>query len=101
MSPGPIPAAYLALVRICKRLRTPGINTKESIMSAYVAWWAVVPARQGGNRFRAPYKVYKYGLCRARIFKLLRRPRIDSKEPITPAYVAWLAGTTNLFLLSS
>ncbi len=38
---------------------------------------------------------------RARIFKLLRRPRIDSKEPIPPAYIAWRAGTTTLFLLGS
>jgi hypothetical protein len=38
---------------------------------------------------------------RARILKLLRSPRIDSKEPIPPACVAWRAGTTTLFLLSS
>ncbi len=37
----------------------------------------------------------------ARIVKLLRSPRIDSKESILPAYVAWRAGTTTLFLLSS
>jgi hypothetical protein len=30
----------------------------------------------------------------ARIFKLLRSPRIDSKEPIPPGCVAWRAGTT-------
>jgi hypothetical protein len=35
------------------------------------------------------------------IFKLLRSPRIDSKEWIPPAYVAWRAGTTTLFLLGS
>ncbi len=34
-------------------------------------------------------------------FKLLRRPRIDSKESIPPAYVAWRAGTATLFLLGS
>jgi hypothetical protein len=38
---------------------------------------------------------------RARIFKLLRSPRIDSKEPIPPGCVAWRAGTTTLFLLGS
>ncbi len=38
---------------------------------------------------------------RARIFKLLRSPRIDSKETIPPAYVAWRAVTTTLFLLGS
>ncbi len=36
-------------------------------------------------------------LHRARIFKLLMSPRIDSKESIPPAYVAWRAGTTTLF----
>jgi hypothetical protein len=40
-----------------KRLRSPGIDSKESTLPAYVAWWAstsdrvVVPARQAGNRF--------------------------------------------------
>jgi hypothetical protein len=34
-------------------------------------------------------------------FLLLRSPRIDSKESILPACVAWRAGTTTLFLLSS
>ena len=37
---------------------------------------------------------------RARILKLLMSPRIDSKESISPAYVAWQAGTTTLFLLA-
>ncbi len=38
---------------------------------------------------------------RARIFKHLMSPRIDSKESIPAAYVAWAAGTTTLFLLGS
>jgi hypothetical protein len=38
---------------------------------------------------------------RARICKRLRSPGIDSKESIPPAYVAWRAGTTTLFLLGS
>ncbi len=38
---------------------------------------------------------------RARIFKLSMSPGNDSKEPIPPAYVAWRAGTTTLFLLGS
>jgi hypothetical protein len=38
---------------------------------------------------------------RARIFKLVRRPEVDSKESIPPAYVAWRASTTTLFLLGS
>ncbi len=43
--------------RICKRLRSPGIDSKESIPPAYVARRAdtsnrvVVPARQAVNRF--------------------------------------------------
>ncbi len=43
--------------RICKRLRSPGIDFKESIPPAYETWRAstsnevVVPAPQAGNRF--------------------------------------------------
>jgi hypothetical protein len=33
--------------------------------------------------------------CRARIFKLLWSPGIDSKEPIPPACVAWRARCHN------
>ncbi len=40
-------------------------------------------------------------IYRARIFKRLWSPGIDSKEWIPPAYVAWRAGTITLFLLSS
>ncbi len=36
---------------------------------------------------------------RARILKLLRSLRIDSKEPIPLGFVAWRAGTSTLFLL--
>jgi hypothetical protein len=51
--------------RICKRLRSPGIGSKESILQAYVAWWAgaphrvVVPARKAGNRFMGSLKRFK------------------------------------------
>jgi hypothetical protein len=38
---------------------------------------------------------------RARIFKRLWGPGIDSKELILPAIVAWRAGTVTLFLLGS
>ncbi len=38
---------------------------------------------------------------RARIVKLFSILGIDSKESIPPAYVAWQAGTTTLFLLGS
>jgi hypothetical protein len=34
-------------------------------------------------------------------FLTFKSPRIDSKESILPAYVAWRAGTTTLFLLGS
>jgi hypothetical protein len=49
-------------VRICKRLRSPGIDSSESIPPAYVACRAgttnrvVVPARQAGNRFLGSLK---------------------------------------------
>jgi hypothetical protein len=48
--------------RICKRLRSLGIDSKESIPPGYVAWGAgtsirvVVPARQAGNRFLGSLK---------------------------------------------
>ncbi len=34
----------------------------------------------------------------ARIFKLLRSPGTDSKKSIPPAYAAWRAGTTTLYI---
>ncbi len=40
-------------------------------------------------------------VVRVWIFKLLRRPEIDSTESIPPAYVAWRAGTITLALLGS
>ncbi len=51
----------------------------------------------------AQYTHYTYCThTRDGIFKLLRSPgKIDSKESILPACVAWRAGTTNLFLLGS
>jgi hypothetical protein len=45
--------------------------------------------------------IYYKDATRTRIFKLLRSPRIDSKESIPPAYVAWWAGTTTLSLLGA
>ncbi len=38
---------------------------------------------------------------RARIFKRLWSPGIDSKVSIPPAYVAWRAGTITLFLIGA
>ncbi len=55
--------------------RSPGIDSKESIPSAYAAW--------------------------AGIFKRVWGPGIDSKEWIPPAFVAWRAGTITLFLPGS
>ncbi len=55
--------------RICKLLRSPGIDSKKSIPLAYVAWR---PVRQIGLSYWrarlgidswATWKVYKYGLC--------------------------------------
>ncbi len=37
----------------------------------------------------------------SRALKLLMIPRIDARESIPPAYVAWRAGTTTLLLLGS
>ncbi len=48
--------------RICKRLWSPGIDSREAILPAYVAWRAsttnrvFVPARQAGNRFLGTLK---------------------------------------------
>jgi hypothetical protein len=51
--------------RICKRFRSPEIDSEESITPAFVAWQAgttyrvVVPAWR--NRFLGSLKVYKFG----------------------------------------
>jgi hypothetical protein len=52
-------------------------------------------------RFLLLSSMCAWQMHRGGIFKLLRRPGIDSKESIPPAYVAWRAGTTTLFLLGS
>jgi hypothetical protein len=50
------------IARICKCLRSPRIDSKESIAPAFVAWRAgtsnrvVVPTRQAGNRFLGSLK---------------------------------------------
>ncbi len=54
------------------------------------------PGGHGGVHLHHPHR--KRG-SRARIFKLLRSPRVNSKESTPPAYVAWQDGTTTLFLL--
>jgi hypothetical protein len=51
-----------ARASICKRLKSPGIDSEKSIPPAYVAWRAstpnkvVVTARQVGNRFLGSLK---------------------------------------------
>ncbi len=61
--------------RIFKLFRSPRIDSKESIPSAYVAW--------------------------AGIFKPLWSPGIDAKASTPPAYVAWRPGTITLFLVGA
>ncbi len=53
--------------------------------------WPALGNLQNNNSFR----------FRARIFKIIRSPGIDSNESVPPDYVAWRAGTTTLFLLGS
>jgi hypothetical protein len=48
--------------------------------------------QETGDRSQPPLK------DRARIYKRLWRPGIDSEDSIPPAYVAWRAGTTNIGL---
>ncbi len=52
----PLPFLLENRARSCKRLRSLGIDSEESISPAYLAGWAgttraVVPARQARNRF--------------------------------------------------
>ncbi len=49
----------------------------------------------GSSFLCVPFRLFQ---SRARIFKLLRSPGIDSKELIPPAYVAWRAWDENLSL---
>jgi hypothetical protein len=57
-----MPTKTVCRSRICKRLMSPGFNSKESIPPAYVAWRAgtsnrvVVPARRAGNRLLGSLK---------------------------------------------
>ncbi len=81
-----------------------------------IYWWQILPAGRlrikllcahitgsGAKNFSRALrgKFPEMSRARARIFKLLRSPRIDSKDSIPTAYVAWGAGTTTLFLLGS
>ncbi len=55
-------------------------------------------SKQGSFVVQTRTAQYAY---RARTFKCLWGPGIDSKEWIPPAYVAWRAGTKTLFLLGA
>jgi hypothetical protein len=70
-------------------MRMPSYAYKvHNIHLRYINWrWEV---EQAGNTE-----------TRARIFKRLWSPGINSKEWIPPAYVAWRAGRITLFLLGS
>jgi hypothetical protein len=52
-----LPVVFVTRVRISKRLRSPGSDSKESVPPACVAW------RAGTNRYLGSLKVYKFGLC--------------------------------------
>ncbi len=54
-----------------------------------------------GARNRVGIGLSNRPASRARIFKRLWSPRIDSKELIPLSYVAWRAGTATQFLLGS
>jgi hypothetical protein len=90
LSPGT--EAYIehkSFARIFKRLRSPGIDSKEAIPPVYVAWRTgtsnrvVVPARQAGNRFLGSLK----GLLAGKGFSPhrsgLHRKKKDRKFPVS------------------
>ncbi len=68
-------SSYSAQSPYFKFSMSPGIDSKASILQAYVAW--------------------------AGIFERVWGAGIDFKEWIPPAYVAWRAGTITLFLLGA
>jgi hypothetical protein len=79
------------------------VNTKKGDLSNANTFSFLI-----GNTFHVRYPslillgLITKGMSSARIFKLLRSPRIDSNEPIQPGCVAWRAGTTTpLFGLGS
>jgi hypothetical protein len=76
-------------------LRSPGIDTNESIPPAYVAWRACASIRV----------VERARKARNRVLGSLKALQIRAQESIPRnrlrrAYVAWRAGTTTLFLYS-
>jgi hypothetical protein len=57
-----LPFTCITGTRICKRLKSPGINSVDSIPPAYLVCragatnWVIVPARHLGNRFLGSLK---------------------------------------------
>ncbi len=86
------------------RFSYPLIYLSVSLYACFLAWFS--PSLLS-NLVISFFISFSLSLCNkcaaswARILKLLRSPGVDSKESIPPAYVAWLAGTTTLFLLNS
>jgi hypothetical protein len=82
----------VAWARICKRLRSPGIDSKETIPLSNVAWASICKRlRSPGIDSKEPIPLANAAY--ARICKRLRSPGINSKELIPPAYA--LAGLYN------
>ncbi len=90
--PPPLPAwANFTRMMECK----PESSRCNSVYSV------VYTVRSGSASMRGPGGRGAGAYFRARIFKRLWSPGIDSKEWIPPAYVAWRAGTITLFLLGA
>jgi hypothetical protein len=70
--------------------------TKWQLQSKAI--WSIVLSDR--RCFLAEYAI-TWRTIRARIFKRLWSPGIDSKASIPPSYVAWRAGTITLFLLGA
>jgi hypothetical protein len=77
-------------------------NANVHVQASFLIWqfWMVTGGGEGGGPMPSLTKT-KEQMLRARMSTLLGSARIDSKKSISPAYVAWRAGTTTLFLLGS
>ncbi len=61
---------------------------------------SLAPRHRQTTVYKESKESIPWNRCRARIFKLLRSQRIDSKEPTPPGCVGW-GGTTTLLILGS
>ncbi len=77
------------------------LSSRSLIIYIIRACQASLPWIGGVSSFFVYCPSYLFVEARDGILKLLRGPGINSKESIPPAYVAWRAGTTTLFLLGS